>query len=316
MKIFLYVLILQLIITNIYSQWSGINPPEGIIVNAIAVSDSNIFIGTINNGILRSSDSGNNWLQTTLINQKIISQVSLGNKLFAKTEKGIYVTKDEGRSFSFLKINNLFFECLTALDGNVLGASDDLHYFDDEIPLRTEIITKFYLSGDSAKTWKVTSMFKENFFTPQQIFPVKFLTFRNIIFASTSTGIYLSEDIGKNWNQIFPIYTTLITTDGTNIYAVVKQDFIKSTNMGGNWSRTFFMISKVNTLISIENNILIGCDSGIYISKDGGVSWTQKNEGMKNTIINYLYVMNNNIIAVDKENYIWRRPFKEFLSIQ
>lgn len=71
-------------------------------VIALAVSDSGIFAGTLGGGVYFSPDNGIGWTQANhgLTNLNIHSLVALGKNAFAGTEAGIFLSTDNGGSWS------------------------------------------------------------------------------------------------------------------------------------------------------------------------------------------------------------------------
>jgi hypothetical protein len=54
----------------------------------------------------------------------------------------------------------------------------------------------------------------------------------------------------------------------------------------------------------------------MYYSTDGGINWTQKNEGFDgSTLINSVHSNTSVVLSGTKGRSIWRRPYSEFVGI-
>jgi photosystem II stability/assembly factor-like uncharacterized protein len=83
-------------------------------ISALAVSDTNLFIGTPDKGVLLTTDGGMNWtprnhgLTDTCINALTVFTDSTGNvSIFAATNHGIFVTTDNGSHWSLASSDNV-----------------------------------------------------------------------------------------------------------------------------------------------------------------------------------------------------------------
>ena len=71
-------------------------------VNALVVSGTNLFAGTFNGGIFRSSNNGTSWtaVNTGLTNARVYSLAVSGTNLFAGTAGGVFLSTNNGTSWS------------------------------------------------------------------------------------------------------------------------------------------------------------------------------------------------------------------------
>ncbi|WP_219588537.1 WD40/YVTN/BNR-like repeat-containing protein, partial [Vibrio parahaemolyticus] len=65
-------------------------------ISSLAISNSNIFAGTVGDGVYLSTNDGSTWTQTSLNNLTVYSLIINGNYLFAGTENGIFLTTNNG----------------------------------------------------------------------------------------------------------------------------------------------------------------------------------------------------------------------------
>src|ERR1035437_1280709 len=97
---FIFVLFLFLITNNlIYSQWIPAKGPYGGYVYSFAISGSNLFVGT-HDGVYLSTNNGNNWNYSGLINNVVRSLVVNGKNIYAGTSGGFYIWSNNKKKWA------------------------------------------------------------------------------------------------------------------------------------------------------------------------------------------------------------------------
>ena len=66
----------------------------------LKVAGNNLFAGTQNNGVFMSTNNGVNWSQTSLNGRTVWSLEVNGNNIFAGTDVGVYVSNDNGTTWT------------------------------------------------------------------------------------------------------------------------------------------------------------------------------------------------------------------------
>lgn len=143
--------------------------------------------------------------------------------------------------------------------------------------------------------------------------PLNPLTIYTANSTPNSAGLFKSTDGGVTWNAIgasIPVsYVSCLTIDpfnGSTFYAGTSNGVFKSTDAGANWTAVNSglpdsnlpnrPISKIAVTILVINpsnaNILYAGTStgGVFISNDGGASWTEANVGLTNLNITALII--------------------------
>ncbi len=126
----------------------------------------------------------------------------------------------------------------------------------------------------------------------------------NIVVAVCNKGIYQSSDGGAIWNQVYSgQIQDLRATPGnfSILYATERYvGVIKSTNGGASWSsanaamnpggRVEIAISPVKTdrIIASAEGKLSGTNSDLYLSDDGGATWSLVSLNLSSKIVDYL----------------------------
>ncbi|MBM2815035.1 MAG: hypothetical protein HW421_1797 [Ignavibacteria bacterium] len=251
-------------------------------VNQLAINHKGFVYAAGGDGIFRTTNSGNDWIQLPVLDFKNIYYYSIictkKDNIIAIYDSGIIRSSDDGESWHVL--NNNFptyrFGCLGISDnGRIYIGYDKLFFSDDE---GTTCLEKdFGFRGI-----------------------VSISTFRNkFIFIGTDHygGSYFSNDTGNTFKQL-PYF--VIEQESTNSAFNNKGDLFINLNgyMGGDATYrsidtgiTFFKLASLNNtnmyFIRIDANdkiYIASVDKGVLISNDNGDSWTLINNGLN---VNY-----------------------------
>lgn len=286
-----------------YSQWvidtNGIGNKE---VESMTANGSYIFAGTLSSipsGVYMSTNNGTNWSQTSLNNQNIYSLTSNGNYIFAGTaflSNGVYRSTNNGTNWTQTSLNNQSVFSLASNGINIFAGTNN----------------GVFLSTNNGTNWTQTSLNNQTVNT--------FAVNGNNVFAGTN-GVYLTTNNGTNWTQTsLNLVVYSLGVNGNYVFAGTRDSGVYlSTNNGTNWIRTT-LTQQVTSLAFNGNNVFAGtCCSGVYVSNNNGTSWIQRNEGMSNTSVNDLCILNTNIFAgtgAKGTGIVWKRPLFELVVIQ
>ncbi len=107
--------------TNNGSSWNSVN--SNLIatdIRAIAVIDTNIYVGAQGGGVFHSTDYGNSWqgINFGLDVPFVSSLVVIGTDIFAGTNRGIYLTTDNGTLWNSVDNGGLINKDVIALISN------------------------------------------------------------------------------------------------------------------------------------------------------------------------------------------------------
>jgi photosystem II stability/assembly factor-like uncharacterized protein len=303
--IFLFVLIMinfSLLTKKSDAQWVQLQQIGIGDIRAMAVSGNNIFAGTSDAGVFRSTNNGTNWTHVP-VDGWVSALAVQNNYIFAGTMTQVYISTNDGTSWTQTSLNQNAYSF--AISGNNIFAGSYLGV---------------YLSSDNGTNWTQTAL------NNQQVWALD--TLGNNIFAGTGNGILLTTNNGANWTQ-----TSLNDQDirsfairGNNIFAGSQgPDFgvYVSTNNGTSWTHTP-LYSNTGAMTSSGNNVFAGTANypagtgGIWLTTNNGANWTLKNEGF--IITSYssnvmsLLVTNNDIFAGTWGNSIWRRSLSDIIT--
>ena len=269
-----------------------------------------IFVGVVafpNEGILRSTDDGNTWIQELSSEYVRVMALDSDGFIYAGTnESGIFRSSDDGDTWTQIDIESTL-RTVTSLESSPVGyvfAAGWKIVWSEDRALR---------SGDNGITWDALTI-------PNDIYITKFAFSNdgNIVAAfhpfnpADSSGFLLSSDNGNSWSRInyiksyYGVYTILFDGPSNSFYAVVYNDsvwdIIKSTNYGNTWS----LISSIDydqpDIFCFDSNqedrLFVGSVDGFKYSSDLGYNWIQSDSGIYATSSNNLTLLPNDRLFV------------------
>lgn len=294
----IFVIIFMLLQGYSYSQWVKTSIPLGGNVFTMTNMESYLLAGTLryglsgtSSGIYRSNDNGVTWSPFSLSPKGIFTIIKDSLKLLAGTDDGFYVSTDGGSNW--YKPNPGFHNQIRSLA--IKGQNVFQSYGNVK------------LSTNYGGSWNDVLLFST---------PAVGIIGNNIIAGTFNNGIFRSTNNGTNWvNVISSSYSTnnFITHD-EKMFAAKENGLFVSNDSGQTWLQLYNNF--VNHMTWSGTNLICGGTNGISITTDNGNNWVQKNEGLgSNTTVNYLLVSNGILYAAIDSN-IWRRPITEVIGIE
>lgn len=319
--------------SDCFGQWIQTNGPYGNgIVRSFAVLGTDIYGGSYELGVFRSTNNGDSWYQTSLNNKAVNSLYGNGSALYCAATDGGYKTTDNGITWTkivdistnaFFSFNGKLFVgtylgVYTSTNGGENWTSSGLEGKSVNVFIAngTNIFAGIYngyntnagvyLSTDFGTSWTLVTL--------ANISIKSFASSGNNVFALSHSGvIYQTSDNGSSWiSHINPSYTAEFSSmamSGTNLYAGtvalygVYGRLLKSTDYGSNW--TILNAGAPGdqspiALLTNGNDIFAGYEhvsqTDIYRSTDNGASWTINNTGI-------LFKLSLNIASVGSTVY-------------
>ncbi|UCC79797.1 MAG: T9SS type A sorting domain-containing protein [Candidatus Zixiibacteriota bacterium] len=282
------------------NRWST-NGPAGGSVHSIEIHPQNpqiIFIGTIHNGIYKTTDGGNLWNHIETDDQlRCMREIAIHpyapDTIYATSTEGIFKSSDNGVNWIKLYppqgIDNEYSAFVIHPDEpSLLFAGGPFNE---------------WKSTDGGQNWEQLNIPRLVGVEDFAIDPSN----TDIIYLVTNTtyygyGIFKSTDRGHSWlsiqnNIAGEFFCWSIDIDPQNSLIVylglhnpngTDSCLFKSTNGGQSWTEVsprdltiggFFKVS----VSPYENNTIFACsiNDGIFISTDGGLNWGRSNEGLK-----------------------------------
>lgn len=274
---------------NGQSQWEQTSTPPGGSVWALETIGSNIFAGTASGGVYFSDDNGASWTQRNgaFPEMEVYSLAVNGTDIYAGTGAsfgaGVYKSSDNGLNWTNITPSSMFMysnvRCLAINDSHIyVGTSDEGIYMSA-------------LSGIDTESW---STFNTGL-TNQNIRSLKIK--ESMIYAGTyGNGVWVSSTDSPDWDltsATMPVdsdYIQAIDANGSTIFSGNISGLpvlYRSIDNGENWiesSTDIFNDKPVYAINHVGDHVFVGTEgSGIFLSSDYGITWSQFNEGFQDS---------------------------------
>jgi photosystem II stability/assembly factor-like uncharacterized protein len=287
-------------------SWNSTNVGQPL--SLFTFIDSEIWVGSTNGAVVRSTDYGVHWHVTNKLNGSIISVTAMGNSIFAATSSQIMRTPDRGTSWdscgqltSVTALGEAGTNLFVATNNGVLRSSDNgaswqnantgivgsscINIAVSDSNIVAAAAQDLYSTTDNGYSWSA-----EVFNSGSSIF---FITVADsIAFVYDQVDLYrLNLNNGSGWEDIsdylpeftiyyhgqqteYPVSVAGLATVGSIIFAQTNEmGVIRSTDYGITWS-----LVNLNTSLGgfgIDDTIIYASASGaIYRSSDFGANWT------------------------------------------
>jgi hypothetical protein len=257
------------------AQWTSAN--NGITnLNAIplAISGSNIFIGTYGGGVFLSTNNGGSWtaVNNGLTTSNVFSMVANGTSVFAGTfgGSGVYRSLNNGTTWTVqntgITSNNIYSMAATGsmVFAGTLGGG-------------------IFASSDNGNTWTAanTGLTDLNVLT-------LYVDGGNLYAGTNAGGAFISTDNGGTWSPINTGLSILnvrnFVRTGSNLYlSTGGAGVFLSTNNGSSWSAVNTDLPNLNvwTLTVSGSNLFAGTyGGGVFLTTNNGASWTPVSSSM------------------------------------
>lgn len=256
-------------------------------IQCLAKDENNLFAGTQNQGVVISTDNGNNW---TAINeglvfnmQGIMSLAACGNNLLAGTDNGLYFSSNTGENWAGIDTNGL----PTYNSESALVVNNNFCYYGANGAI-------FY-SSDYGINWNFSVS------GPQYSGILSFAFNNDELFLGTRFGtIYISKYLGQPWDSLTTLpgmISSLAVVNG-KVIAGTSNGLYISSDEGLNWVANTNNLKDliVTTIIYSQNIIFAGTNKGIFYSPNNGDDWVAFNEGLGDNNYAITLIVKDNLL--------------------
>ncbi len=278
-------------------------------VNNMLIKGSEYFVGTSNNGIFYSSNSGGSWklLENSPKNNpeefsSIFKIIYNDDNLFAATNNGLHISYDNGNSWNLSSWSSYVIIDVISESG-VLYALGNL------------ISGSLFISNDNGGSWAARQL-------PSEALALGFLKDGDVFYVLCDIGIYKTNNNGLNWELIYdgvpPVNVVQsIIKSGLNIIAGAADGIHISTDNGVSWSKqdNIFTDEFIIRLHKSGNYVFCSTESGAYISFDSGLSWENVNNGLGNLPVQGFTSSVNEVFALCSRDKIYKADLKDLSKI-
>ncbi|MBS1516733.1 MAG: T9SS type A sorting domain-containing protein [Bacteroidetes bacterium] len=321
-------------VSSVSSQWQRTNGPAGATVSDIIKNGQNIAIVTVYGEAYFSVDNGSSWTEKPGLPPSFAPRLAYtGNRLYAATQQGVFVTSDSVQTWTQLTsgLGGVYVRGITVKDGIVYIASD-------ESPN-----DKIYRFSEANQTWENTGSISLNFqFSISNIFALngflytayslsiqsgnqvvfrstdggftwldrstglpdgvfKISSVNGILYAGTTNGVYRSQDSGNSWtfSGLAGQRVQAFTNSGDTLFAGTEGFGVyRSVNSGLLWEPFGLFDKWIFDLEINAGNLFAGTNFvGMFRSSVNVNNWQPENNGLNGMPVNSFAFMNNSIIA-------------------
>lgn len=304
MKTFTSILIVILItFAKSYPQnfWEKTSGPDTVVTNSLAVNSNGDIFAATTDGLLRSTDSGDTWLNLGIDESIRLVFISPNDEVFLTTVSQGPILRSTDNGLIWVPIGLASWQNSIAVNanGDIFAGTDNYGV---------------YRTTDNGENW-VQILHESN---SRHITSLVINSNQDIFIGTIFGGVYRSTDNGENWVQVNQGLTTnyitsfAINSHGDIFAGTSGQGVFRSVNNGGNWveinqglgGESYWVRSiEINSL----GDIFAGTADGVFRSSDNGENWIAINEGLINLNIRSLGINSENTNFAGTSGGIFRR---------
>ena len=217
--------ILFICVTQTKAQWVQTNGISRENIDSFAISGTNLFAGTMGDGVFLSTNNGTSWtaVNTGLTDTLVTSLAVSGTNLFAGTDNygGIFLSTNNGTSWTATGLTNInTIYSLTVNDTNLFAGIWGAGVF-----LSTNNGTSWTPENSGLKGYTVYSLAVNG---------------TNLFAGTFGGGVFFSANNGTSWTPVnngltgYTVYS--LAVNGTNLFAGTDGGVFLSNNNGTSWT--------------------------------------------------------------------------------
>ena len=305
-------LVIIIIVISCYSskaQWVQLN--QGLTntnILVLAVSDTNLFAGTLSGGIFRSTNNGTSWTSESTglpSNASVYTLTISGAILFAGIDgSGIFRSTNNGTNWTVTGLSNPEVLALAASGTDLFAGT----YFDG-----------VFRSTNNGTSWTAVGL-------TNIIVQALAVSGTNLFAGTRGGGVFRSTDNGTNWVEVNTGLTNLnvnaLAVIGTNLFAGTNYSGVggvyRSTNNGTDWivvNTGLPLFPTVTSFAASGLNLFAGTNpGGVFLCTNNDTNWAAVNTGLMNTFVYALAVSSTHLFAGSFGGGVWGRSLSEMIT--
>ncbi|MCE1164392.1 MAG: T9SS type A sorting domain-containing protein [Bacteroidetes bacterium] len=296
--------------TNYGGFW--VNSSSGLAsmnVYSIRAIGNNLFANSLWNGVHYSSNGGADWKYIGFNQWEIWTLAVSGPYIYAPLyDRVIYRTSDCGQNWEYCSnmIPNGKIKTMATTGDYIYAGTDN----------------GIFRTVNTGTNWTET----DNGITNLNIYCL--YARDSLVWAGTSGGgLYRSTDYGNHWtlkgNGIPSNLNKyrILTRDSCVVVSVLGGGIYVSTNNGENFVQRNsgiwnYGVTRIESIIFYENNLITCAGGNIYLSTNMGVNWIPKVQGLDTLAgVSDLQISNGYLYASTFYRSVWKRSLADLVGI-
>ncbi len=322
--------------------WHDANGAFRGTIRSIAVATDGVVFACDDSGyVIRAEANGSDWLKRDVIANPLSTPAAAvlvhpTGRMFAVSGTRIYASDDKGQSWVAVGNWSRVSRALgCTLQGTVLvgsttsavfrstnlgstwgaaslptGANEASFLAYDSLTVFAATTSGVYrsrgdginwgLTDSSTLAWHVRSLARD----PQ-----------GRLFAATDSGVYVSSDSGSHWTKGAGVASSsaVCYEEGSTICAGAADGVIyRTTDGGGSWQPTGATLTVTQGCLAIHPSwkIVAGTTTGLFGSRDHGITWTPLAGGLLGRHISAIGASGPRMIAADRDSGLYATIFE------
>jgi hypothetical protein len=185
--------------------------------------------------------------------------------------------------------------------------------FDNGIFATTVAGKGVFISSDMGQTWNQTP---SDGLEIENDYSSIFIQGSTIVIAQMNSKIFISTDLGQSWSDIsLPggyYHTYKIKIQNNELYASTTQGLLVSNDLGQNWHRFIpYDQTSIQDIVVNGDVVYAATENGVQVSQKGRKQWYSMTDGMGEKWISDLFLADDILYAGTSSSSLWSRPISE-----
>jgi hypothetical protein len=288
-----------------FALWDTASGQLGSLVQCLAFKDTNLYAGTSDSGVYRSTNNGTSWVKSSGLTGSGLNVHTIlvrDSVLLAGTDNRIYRSIDKGSTWGTF--------------GTGIGSTQVYSLVRKDTVLFAGTAGLLYISTDGGSSWDAPGLV-----VPGNIRTLVVKSSR-LFAGSGSNGVFRSTDNGSTWitiNTGLPgatVNVNSLAAKDTNLFAAIAGWGMYRSSNDSTWTAVndglFSPLfgAAATSLFVYGPSVLVGISDyqGVYLSLNNGASWVSANAGLLG-FSTYCFVYNGSYLFIGGEfggGAVWR----------
>ncbi|POY38229.1 hypothetical protein C3L50_13280 [Flavobacterium alvei] len=304
MKRIITILLIVFFTTITNAQWTLCNNPSGALPFSLTIQNDTLYLGTLSNGIYRSTNGGFSWTQINngITSMQIWNIAYVNGSLFASSTNGtVFKSTNGGDSWV---LSNTGISTTTIIR--------NFAFFNNKI-FATSTNKGVYISSDNGSSWTQHNTGLVG------LVAEPLLVVDTDLFVGVNQKVYKYDSVNQNWisksvgipnNTVTSLTYTKDNLQNISLFesTVNTNDVTISTNKGDSWSVVKNGLPSVGvySLLGIGTEVYLGNDYGVYKTTNQGTNWVDIS-GFTNASPAKFLSKSSTDLYVIQEAKIWKK---------